>query len=87
MKKIICLILSIVMLASCFTFVSYANEDGYDAGWDFKTRLDSREMPFEPPHDYVSQQNPPDFTWPIYDGCTAYDLIICSDKELTNNRA
>ena len=84
MKKIISLILSIVMLASCFTFVSYANEDGYDAGWDFKTRLDSREMPFEPPHDYVSGQNPPDFTWPKYDGCTAYDLVICSDKELTD---
>ena len=84
MKRILSLIICVAIFASCFTFVAYANEDGYDAGWDFHTRKDTREMPFEPSHNYVSQQNPPDFTWPIYNGCTAYDLIVCSDPELKN---
>ena len=84
MKRIISLILTVIMLASCFTFIAYANEDGYDAGWDFRTRSNGQEMPFSPPHDYVSVQNPPDFTWPIYDGCTSYDLVVCSDEALTN---
>ena len=44
---------------------------------------DGRCMPFRPVDKYVSQQNPPTFTWPYVAGAE-YDLIICSDNKLSN---
>lgn len=40
-------------------------------------------MPFRPADNYKTVQNPPGFTWPYIENAV-YDLIVCSDKELTD---
>lgn len=41
--------------------------------------------PFKPAHKYGCMQNPPDFTWPMIDESgIKWDLIVCSDEELTD---
>lgn len=42
------------------------------------------QTPFKPVHKYGSMQNSPDFTWPMISGAESYDLIVCSDEELTD---
>ena len=42
------------------------------------------QTPFKPEHKYGSMQNAPDFTWPAISGAEKYDLIVCSDEELTD---
>lgn len=37
-------------------------------------------MPFKPPHNYKSMQNPPDFTWPPVNGAIYYGLQITDES-------
>ena len=85
MKKIITLILAVCLLCTCIAPVALGAESAAspDAGWNFKFRTDGRMMPFRPIDQYVSQQNPPSFTFPLVEDAT-YDIIVCSDPELKN---
>jgi len=38
--------------------------------------LQGTEWRFYPPADYVSSQNPPDFSWPYVENAVCYDLVI-----------
>ena len=40
------------------------------------------EMRYRPFDNYISMQNPPDFSWPYEAGVTGYDLIVCRDAGL-----
>lgn len=42
------------------------------------------QTPFKPVHKYATMQNSPDFSWPMIDGAEKYDLIVCTDEELTD---
>ena len=100
-KKIICLILAFVMVASLcvpvfaaeypygrqniFIKYNHINPNSYDEGWTksgFTFPTSGTMVPFRPLHDYVSEQNPPDFMWPLNANAESYDLIVCSDPEL-----
>lgn len=84
MKKILSLVLAITLLATCMLPIAQAAETASpDAGWNMQFRKDGRMMPFRPLDQYVSQQNPPSFTFPFVEDAT-YDIIVCSDPELKN---
>ena len=84
MKKIICLIISVSML---FTYLpAFALEDG-TVNWDVRKNTYKSyglEMPFRPAHKYVSEQNPPDFSWPYVDIAKSYNLVVCRDEAMTD---
>ena len=82
-SRILSLILVFTFIAGTLpagTFVFAAEE----VPWDVSYGGNGRQMPFDPPNNYVSQQNPPDFTWSKMDGADSYDLIVASDPELTD---
>lgn len=41
-------------------------------------------MPFRPDDKYVSQQNPPGFSWQYVPNARSYNLVVANDKELTD---
>lgn len=41
-------------------------------------------MPFRPDDKYVSQQNPPGFSWQYVPAAKSYNLVIANDKELND---
>lgn len=75
MKKIITLILCLCIFTSLFP--AYAAP-----AWPTDYGLHGIERQFRPEDKYVSEQNPPTFSWSAVTGSTSYDLIICKDKEL-----
>ena len=52
--------------------------------WDKEIDKPGYHMPFMPKDGYVSRQNPPDFTWTGIEGSESYDIVVCSDKELSD---
>ncbi len=46
--------------------------------------FDDDFMFFKPADKYVSEQNPPDFTWQKLSGAVSYDLVISTDKNRQN---
>lgn len=46
---------------------------------EIEVGLETRYRPFD---NYITMQNPPDFSWPFEEKATGYDLIVCLDKEL-----
>jgi len=84
MKKIISFVLAITLLSACMLPMAQAAESASpDAGWNIQFPSSGRMMPFRPIDQYVSQQNPPAFTYPLVEEAT-YDIIVCSDPELKN---
>jgi len=68
-----------------YALYDHRTPNDYDAGWrsaGFTFPTHGRMMPFRPEHNYVSEQNPPDFMWPLHSTADSYDLIVCSDPEL-----
>ena len=47
-------------------------------------REDGTHLAFRPANNYISEQNPPTFQWTYVSGNTGYDIIVCSDPELTD---
>ena len=76
MKKILCLILAMILIIPTGITVFAA-----DLAWPYV--LDTA-MPFKPADHYVSQNNPPSFSWPLVSNTAYYDLKICTDKEMKN---
>jgi len=76
MKKFLCLLLIISMMIPAGITVSAA-----EVSWG--NILDTA-MPFRPEHNYVSQDNPPSFSWPLVSNTALYELRICTDKEMQN---
>ncbi len=76
MKKFLCLLLIISMMIPAGITVSAA-----EVSWG--NILDTA-MPFRPEHNYVSQNNPPSFSWPLVSDTALYELRICTDKEMQN---
>lgn len=74
----ICFLLVCVLLVPCVTGQAAAS-----LKWDGYVRSDGLGMPFAPADKYVSEQNPPDFTWPYVSGALCYDLVIYADENLT----
>ena len=80
LKKIISLILfSAILISTGLPAVAK------DYSWDdisTKTGVyitsDGVSMPWRPVNGYVSEQNPPDFTWPYVNKATSYDFRICT---------
>ena len=75
MEKIISLILIAVFLLSAFSVYAAPS-------WPTEYNLNGLERQFRPSDKYVSEQNPPTFTWSAVKGAKAYDIIVCRDKEL-----
>ena len=74
----------VVVFAMLFTFITVS---AADYTWDMSIVYDTsdgRGMPFSPPDKYVSQQNPPDFTWPYVSGALEYELKVCTDSGLSS---
>ena len=79
MKKLYRLIAMLTMFSLlCGVMPVMAEEEGI--AWPVNYGLDGRESPFRPPQKYVSQQNPPDFSWPTVSGASSYELIVCNDR-------
>ena len=63
-----------------YALYDHRTPNDYDAGWHsagFVFPTHGRMMPFRPEHNYVSEQNPPDFMWPLHSTADSYDLIVC----------
>lgn len=41
------------------------------------------QMLYMPSENYVSIQNPPNFTWPLSEGAVSYNIKVCTDRDLT----
>ena len=69
-----------------FIKYNHITPNEFDKGWagGFTFPTSGTMVPFRPLHDYVSEQNPPDFMWPLVASAISYDLIVCSDPELKN---
>ena len=69
-----------------FIKYNHITPNNFDKGWagGFTFPTSGTMVPFRPLHDYVSEQNPPDFMWPQVSSAISYDLIVCSDPELKN---
>lgn len=52
--------------------------------WDKELDKSDYIMPFMPKDGYVSYQNPPDFTWCGIAGAEKYDIVVCTDRELSS---
>jgi len=74
MKKLLCLFLIFSMIIPAGITV-FAEEP-----WPY---ILNTAMPFKPADNYVSQNNPPSFSWPLISDTATYDLRICEDKEMT----
>ena len=81
-KRIISFILAAVKSITAFGVLAYAAPGGEET-WPGNKGY-APAMSFSPSDGYVSQQNAPDFIWPYVDGAKKYDLIVCSDPELTD---
>ena len=87
MKKILSLILILAFSVPQTAALASAAYD-WSASSIYIT-YDGRGMPFSPPDRYVSEQNPPSFTWPYarpYDSnrSVTYELKVCTDPALDN---
>ena len=76
MKKLICLLIIFSILIPMSISAFAANE----VEWPYVLNT---AMPFKPADNYVSQNNPPSFSWPLISDTATYDLRICEDKEMT----
>ena len=76
MKKLLCLFLIFSMIIPMSISAFAANE----IEWPYVLNT---AMPFKPADNYVSQNNPPSFSWPLISDTATYDLRICEDKEMT----
>ena len=90
MKKIVCLCLAVIMLI--IQLPAFAANTKPELPEYYKT-LDPQvgnRTPFQPIHQYICMQNPPNFSWTSasvnanYDEIDGYDVIVCSDEELTD---
>ena len=73
MKKLISVLLAVIFMLPASVPAFAALEWGY---------VSDSSMQFAPSDKYVSMNNPPCFTWPLVNGATSYDIIVCRDKEL-----
>ena len=73
MKRIICLILSLIMIIPSGLNVFAAN----DVAWPARS---DTGMPYRPFDNYLSMNNPPSFSWPCVEG-SEYELRISTDPE------
>lgn len=80
MKKISILLVFVMILQLCMASMAFAAE----LKWPSDYGLQGRHMPFRPEDKYVSEQNPPDFSWPAVKGAISYNLKVCKDAELTD---
>lgn len=79
------MLLTSVVFAQTTESISLKEESVYS--WTSKVvyqHKDGLAMSYRPKDKYVSQQNPPNFTWPFVEGVEKFDLIICSDEALTD---
>ena len=78
MKRLIACVLCLLMVTAYLPYAAAA-----DLKWPEDFGMGGRSMPFQPPDKYVSQQNPPDFSWGKMNNATSYDLRVCRDAEMT----
>ena len=82
MKKILHFILVFTFIIPQF-YTAQATTYDWDSSYVYIT-YDGRCMPFSPADKYVSEQNPPSFTWPYVKNAASYDLIVCTDENLSD---
>ena len=73
MKRIICLIITLSIILSFSSFAA----DSDLLSWPAPRKTDAS---YRPSDNYVSEQNPPSFTWPYVDDAYRYQLQIAEDK-------
>lgn len=90
MKRVVSLILvSIMLLIQIPTFAASVKPELPEWYKSPYAEVGNR-TPFQPIHQYKCMQNPPNFTWTPackgtnYDLIDGYDVIVCSDEELTD---
>ncbi len=83
MKKIISFIIIACMLLSATTALCAEPISVDDAAWKAYIAANGLSMPFRPENEYVSSQNPPNFTWPFVKNAT-FDIVVCTDEKLEN---
>ena len=83
MKRVYRFIAMLTMFSLlCGVMPAMAEEEGI--AWPVNYGLDGRESPFRPPQKYITQQNPPDFSWPMVSGASAHEVIVCRDEAMTD---
>lgn len=81
-KKMVSVLLSAVLLFGTVSIPSLA--DG-ELKWEDRQsayKVSGTEWQFRPPAQYISEQNPPDFSWPKVNGASGYELIVCRDEQM-----
>ncbi|MBU5449833.1 DUF4962 domain-containing protein [Acetivibrio sp. MSJd-27] len=81
MKKCSILLAAVILLQ---TLCTAAPVLAAEQPWPTEYNLQGKEMPFRPEDKYVTEQNPPDFSWPSVSYADSYDLKVCRDKDLTD---
>ena len=68
--------------------VRKSDPESYEyAEWSDRTNINTyqgTEWRFLPPAGYISEQNPPDFSWPYVPQAVRYDLIIAKDPDFSS---
>lgn len=84
MKKVISIVLTAALVFGMLPISILA--DG-ELKWEDREstfKASGQEWAFRPPAAYVSEQNPPDFSWPKVNGASGYELIVCRDEQMTD---
>ena len=80
MKKIISVFLTAALI---FSTVPVSSIAAGELKWEDREstfKATGQEWQFRPPVQYVSEQNPPDFSWPKVNGASGYELVVCRDE-------
>ncbi len=84
MKKIISVFLTAALI---FSTVPVSSIAAGELKWEDREstfKATGQEWQFRPPVQYVSEQNPPDFSWPKVNGASGYELVVCRDEQMTD---